>query len=66
MAFDVIVTAELPGAYNPRPEPYRQALTVLGLPADRVLFVAGFAPDISGAGSVGMPVCWHNRIGMAR
>jgi FMN phosphatase YigB (HAD superfamily) len=62
--FDVVVTAESAGAYKPRPEPYRLALDALGLPADRVLFVAGSRYDIPGAGGVGMPVWWHNRIGM--
>jgi 2-haloacid dehalogenase len=64
--FDVVVTAERAGAYKPRPEPYRQALAVLGLPADRVLFVAGSRYDIAGADAVGMPVWWHNRVGLAR
>ncbi|SDI15902.1 HAD family hydrolase [Nonomuraea jiangxiensis] len=60
--FDVVVTAEEAGAYKPRPEPYRMALDRLGLPAERVLFVAGSRYDIPGAGGVGMDVWWHNRI----
>ncbi|MEU0478334.1 HAD-IA family hydrolase [Streptosporangium sp. NPDC006013] len=64
--FDVIVTAEAAGAYKPRPEPYRLALDTLGIPAERVLFVAGSRYDIPGAGGVGMPVWWHNRIHMDR
>ena len=59
--FDVVVTAEAAGAYKPRAEPYRAALDALGLPAGRVLFVAGSPYDISGAGDLGMAVWWHNR-----
>lgn len=64
--FDVVVTAEAAGAYKPRPEPYQHALAGLGLPADRVLFVAGSPYDIEGATGAGMPVWWHNRIRMSR
>jgi 2-haloalkanoic acid dehalogenase type II len=63
--FEVTVTAQSAGAYKPRPEPYRQALDALALPAERVLFVAGSPYDISGAGQLGMDVWWHNRVGMA-
>lgn len=62
--FEVVVPAEAAGAYKPRPEPYRCALDALGLPPERVLFVAGSRHDISGAGGVGLGVWWHNRIGM--
>lgn len=62
--FDTVVTAEAAGAYKPRPEPYQLALTQLGLPAERVLFVAGSYYDIQGATNAGMPVWWHNRISM--
>ena len=62
--FEVMVTAQSAGAYKPRPEPYRRALDMLALPAERVLFVAGSPYDIPGAGQIGMDVWWHNRIGM--
>jgi 2-haloalkanoic acid dehalogenase type II len=64
--FDVVVTAESAGAYKPRREPYQRALAELGLPAGRVLFVAGSRYDIPGAMAAGMPVWWHNRVGMPR
>jgi FMN phosphatase YigB (HAD superfamily) len=32
---------------------------------ERALFVAGSASDVPGAKAVGMPVYWHNRIGLA-
>lgn len=59
-----VVTAERAGAYKPRPAAYQLALDELGLPAHRVLFVAGSRFDLPGAARVGMPVWWHNRIGM--
>ena len=65
IAFDAIVTAERAGFYKPRPEPYRLALHELGVPAEDCLFVAGSAYDLFGAAAVGMPVYWHDRIGMA-
>ena len=60
VSFEVTVTAQSAGAYKPQPEPYRQDLDALALPAERVLFVAGSPYDISGAGQLGMDVWWHN------
>lgn len=62
--FDVVVTAEDCGFYKPRPEPYLAVLAALGTAPDRTLFVAGSASDVPGAMAVGMPVYWHNRIGL--
>ena len=62
--FKVLVTAESAGFYKPRPEPYRAVLQALGTAPDRTLFVAGSASDVPGAKGVGMPVYWHNRIGL--
>jgi len=62
--FKVVVTAESAGFYKPRPEPYRAVLTALGTAPGRTLFVAGSAADVPGAKGVGMPVYWHNRIGL--
>lgn len=62
--FDVVVTAERAGFYKPRPEPYRLALKELGAAPERTLFVAGSSADVPGASGVGMPVYWHNRIGL--
>lgn len=62
--FDVVVTAEAAGAYKPRPEPYALALSQLGTSPERTLFVAGSAADVPGASALGMPVYWHNRIGL--
>jgi len=62
--FKVVVTAESAGSYKPRPEPYRAVLAALGTAPERTLFVAGSAADVPGAKGVGMPVYWHNRIGL--
>ncbi len=62
--FDCIVTAERAGFYKPHPAPYRLALAELGAAPQECLFVAGSAYDLAGAASVGLPVFWHDRIGM--
>jgi 2-haloalkanoic acid dehalogenase type II len=62
--FAVIVTAESVGFYKPRPEVYRAVLARLGTDPARTLFVAGSASDVPGAKGVGMPVYWHNQIGL--
>jgi 2-haloacid dehalogenase len=62
--FDVVVTAERAGYYKPNPRPYLMALAELKLAADRCLFVAGSAYDLSGAGKLGLATYWHDRIGM--
>jgi FMN phosphatase YigB (HAD superfamily) len=62
--FPVIETAESAGSYKPPPEVYRAVLRRLGTTPERTLFVAGSASDVPGAKGVGMPVYWHNRIGL--
>jgi 2-haloacid dehalogenase len=62
--FTAVATAQSAGFYKPRPEPYLQVLEKLGTAAARTLFVAGSASDVPGASGVGMPVYWHNRIGL--
>jgi 2-haloalkanoic acid dehalogenase type II len=62
--FEVVVTAERAGFYKPHPAPYRLALEQLGLPADRVLFVAGSGYDLFGTARVGLDTFWHNRLGL--
>jgi len=64
LEFAAVVSAERAGWYKPHPRPYQLALEELGITADRVLFVAGSPADIAGAAGVGMPVFWHNRIGL--
>ena len=62
--FMLVETAESVGFYKPRPEVYRAVLQKLGTRPERTLFVAGSASDVPGAKAVGMPVYWHNRIGL--
>jgi len=62
--FDLVETAESVGFYKPRPEVYRAVLQKLGTAPERTLFVAGSASDVPGAKAVGMPVYWHNRVGL--
>jgi 2-haloacid dehalogenase len=63
--FDVVVTAERAGHYKPDPRPYEMALDELQVTPSRCLFVAGSAYDLFGASRLGLPVYWHNRIGMS-
>lgn len=63
--FELVMSAERAGVYKIDPRAYQAALVGLGLPADRVLFVAGSAHDVPGAGALGMPVYWSNRQGLA-
>ena len=65
VGFAVVETAESVGFYKPRPEVYRAVLASLGTVPARTLFVAGSASDVPGAKAAGMPVYWHNRIGLA-
>jgi 2-haloalkanoic acid dehalogenase type II len=62
--FQSVITAEDVGFYKPRPEPYLAVLKDLGTAPERTLFVAGSASDVPGARGVGMPVYWHNRLGL--
>ncbi len=62
--FRLVETAESVGFYKPRPEVYRAVLQKLGTRPERTLFVAGSASDVPGAKAVGMPVYWHNRVGL--
>jgi len=62
--FKLVETAESIGFYKPRPEVYRAVLEKLGTKPARTLFVAGSASDVPGAKAVGMPVYWHNRVGL--
>jgi 2-haloacid dehalogenase len=65
IGFDVVVTAERAGFYKPHPHPYNLALEELGVAPHEALFVAGSAYDLFGAAAAGLPVYWHDRIGMA-
>jgi 2-haloalkanoic acid dehalogenase type II len=64
--FASVVTAERAGFYKPHPRPYTLALEELRVAPHRCLFVAGSAYDLVGASRIGMPIWWHDRIGMER
>jgi 2-haloalkanoic acid dehalogenase type II len=64
--WDCIVTAEEAGCYKPDPQPYRLALSTLGVAAQDAAFVAGSGYDLFGTSAVGLRTYWHNRVGLAR
>jgi 2-haloalkanoic acid dehalogenase type II len=66
VSFHSVITAEAVGTYKPHPRPYNAAVSALGTTPARTLFVAGSPGDIGGASHAGMPVVWHNRIGLER
>ena len=59
--FEVIMSAERAGVYKTDPRAYLAAAKGLDLAPRTILFVAGSAHDVPGAGQVGMPVYWSNR-----
>jgi 2-haloacid dehalogenase len=59
--FEVVMSAERAGVYKTDPRAYLAAVTALGLAPEEILFVAGSAHDVPGAGQVGMKVYWSNR-----
>ncbi len=62
--FDVVLTAERARYYKPNPRIYEKAIEEIGEPPERILYVAGSPYDVHGAAAIGMPVYWHNRIGL--
>jgi 2-haloacid dehalogenase len=59
--FDVLVSAERAGFYKPREESYNLALREIGLPAAKVMYVAGSPYDVEAPAGLGMRVVWHDR-----
>jgi 2-haloalkanoic acid dehalogenase type II len=62
--FDVILTAERAGYYKPAPEIYAMAMTRIREAPEHILYIAGSPYDVRGAANAGMPVFWHNRVGL--
>jgi 2-haloalkanoic acid dehalogenase type II len=61
-SFYATVSAERAGAYKTDARAYRAGIRTLGeVDPSAILFVAGSAHDVPGAGAVGMPVYWSNR-----
>lgn len=64
VGFDTVLTAERAGYYKPDPRIYEKAIEEIGEAPERILYVAGSPYDVRGAAAAGMPVYWHNRIGL--
>ena len=62
--FEFVLTAERAGYYKPDRRIYQQAIEMLGLHPGRILYVAGSPFDAVGAAKAGLPVYWHNRLGL--
>lgn len=56
------LSADAVRRWKPAPQPYRYALDVLGLPADRVALVAAHAWDCHGARRAGLRTGWISRL----
>jgi 2-haloacid dehalogenase len=54
LPWDCIITAENARCYKPRPEVYRTALELLGLPAEHVMMVAAHNYDLAAARAAGL------------
>lgn len=62
LSFNWITTSEDCRAYKPRREMFDKALSLLGLPAEKVLHVGdSYGSDIQGAKSLKIPALWINR-----
>ncbi len=59
--FEVIMSAERAGIYKTDPRAYLAVAKALDVEPGDLLFVAGSAHDVPGAGQVGMEVYWSNR-----
>jgi len=64
VALDVFLSAERAGYYKPDPRIYQKAIEEIDEDPGRILYVAGSPFDVRGAAAAGMPVYWHNRIGL--
>jgi len=64
VALDVFLSAERAGYYKPDPRIYQKAIEEIDEDPRRILYVAGSPFDVRGAAAAGMPVYWHNRIGL--
>lgn len=61
--FERVISVEEVRAFKPDPRPYRHALDVLGLEAERVAMVAAHAWDLAGAKKVGLKTVFVRRKG---
>ena len=56
--FDVALSSCFVGLRKPRPEMYRRALDIIGLPAHRILFIDDRAENAASAAAAGMKTIW--------
>ena len=56
--FDVALSSCFVGLRKPRPEMYRRALDIIGLPAHRILFIDDRAENAAAAAAAGMKTIW--------
>ena len=61
--FDHVISVESVGHFKPHPAVYRQAVQVLGLPAQQICFQSSNGWDAYAASAFGMRVVWCNRLG---
>ena len=61
--FTDVLSVDEVGHWKPRPEPYRYAAEVAGVPVDRVALVAVHPWDLHGAACAGLTTGWVNRDG---
>lgn len=61
LAFDLLMSSQLLGAYKPRPEAYGKGMELVGRTADEVVLVAAHAYDLRGAAACGMRTVYVRR-----
>ena len=61
LAFDRLISVAEAGAFKPHVATYRKAAEIMGVPVNKVLFVANHAFDCIGAKSAGMCAAFINR-----
>jgi 2-haloacid dehalogenase len=59
---EVVLSTESIATYKPDPRAYRLGVDALGVPKERILFVAFAAWDVAGAKWFGYPTFWTNRL----
>jgi 2-haloacid dehalogenase len=61
-SFEAVISVDEVRVWKPRPEPYRYALSELGMSAPEVAMVAVHAWDVHGARAVGLTTGWASRL----
>jgi 2-haloacid dehalogenase len=61
--FDEILSVDALQTYKPDPQVYQLAVSTLGVPKERILFVSSNGWDVAGSKAFGFAVGWINRQG---